>query len=725
MRFITTLCLTALSLFSFAQTLSKYIVVDQFGYMTEMQKVAILRDPQTGYDASESFAPGSNYAVINTSTSQQVFTGTPTLFNNGTTDASSGDKVWWFDFSSVKDTGTYYILDITNNVKSYTFKISNDVYKDVLKAAVRAFFYQRVGCAKEAKYAGTGWADGASHIGALQDKNCRLYNAKTNAATEKDLSGGWYDAGDFNKYTPWTASYVVALLRAYKENPSIWTDDYNIPESGNGIPDILDEIKWGMDFLLRMQQADGSCLSIVGESHKSPPSSATGQSLYGPANTVSASSCAGAFALGALVFGSTNNNSLKTYADTLRARALKAWTWSLANPYKIFHNNSSANGSTGLGAGDQETDSSGRFEAKMIAAVYLYELTNDANYKNLFEQYYQSFPLFAWSNFVDQYRFSQQDILMYYTGLTGVTASVVTKIKTTLKTAFTKTGDFIGKMNADPYRTFIKSYNWGSNAYKGKYGIMFYEISKYNIDAANNQKYLSASQEYVHYIHGVNPFNMVYLTNMSTYGAKKSITTIYHTWFTHGSTKWDETGVSTYGPAPGILSGGANENYTWDGCCDTKTCGSTANNNLCTSMTIPAVNEPQQKSYQNFNNSWPLNSWQITENSCGYQSDYIRNLSLTIGSLTPVITSISNDVLQTNTKVYPNPAEGYVIIELPAEQHNMQVSITDLNGRLVDQRSGLSGRQLYIDLSEKALKGLYFMTIQNESMRIMHKIVVQ
>ena len=88
--------------------------------------------------------------------------------------------------------------------------------------------------------------------------------------TERDVSGGWYDAGDYNKYTNWTAEYVVDLLRAYRERPEIWTDDYDIPESGNGVPDILDEVKWGLDWLVKMQDDDGSLLSIVGLDHAQP-----------------------------------------------------------------------------------------------------------------------------------------------------------------------------------------------------------------------------------------------------------------------------------------------------------------------------------------------------------------------------------------------------------------------------------------------------------------------
>lgn len=60
----------------------------------------------------------------------------------------------------------------------------------------------------------------------------------------------------------------VGLLHAYSENPAAWGDDFGIPESNNGVADILDEIKWGLDWLTRMQNADGSVLSIeIGRAH--------------------------------------------------------------------------------------------------------------------------------------------------------------------------------------------------------------------------------------------------------------------------------------------------------------------------------------------------------------------------------------------------------------------------------------------------------------------------
>ncbi|MBC7388610.1 MAG: LacI family transcriptional regulator, partial [Opitutaceae bacterium] len=152
----------------FAQTVSKYIVVDQFGYRPTAKKVAVLRDPVMGNDEAESFTPGNSYSLVNSANNSKVLTAAPTIWQNGKTDTVAGDKVWWFDFSSVSTPGSYYVLDVQKNVKSYNFDIKEDVYNMVLKQAVRFFFYQRVGFAKKQPYADAAWVDGASHLGPLQ-----------------------------------------------------------------------------------------------------------------------------------------------------------------------------------------------------------------------------------------------------------------------------------------------------------------------------------------------------------------------------------------------------------------------------------------------------------------------------------------------------------------------------------------------------------------------------
>ena len=299
-------------------------MVDQFGYLPGQQKIAVLRDPVTGFDNTEAFEPGATLRVVNTANNAVAFTGSATAWNGGATDASSGDRAWLFDFSSVTAAGSYEILDVDRNVRSARFDIGANVYRPVLVQAVRTFFYQRAGHAKATPFAGAGWVDAASHLGPLQDANARRYDAAQDASTERDLRGGWYDAGDYKKYTSWTSEYIVGLLHAYTENPGIWTDDFNIPESGNGVPDLLDEVKWGVDHLVRLQNDDGSVLSIVGMAHASPPSSATGPSVYGRASTSATLSAAAAYAQAARVFGALNTPAFNTYTAGLRTRAQEA-----------------------------------------------------------------------------------------------------------------------------------------------------------------------------------------------------------------------------------------------------------------------------------------------------------------------------------------------------------------------------------------------------------------
>jgi endoglucanase len=616
-------CLSAVN----GQTLSKYIVIDQFGYLPAYPKIAVIRNPQTGFDSDEHFVPGSSYALINALSGDTVFTAGITTWKSGATDASSGDKAWQFDFSSVSQAGRYYVLDMQQNVRSYEFIIGPLVYHEVLKQATRSFFYQRAGCKKDAAFAGSAWADNASHIGPLQDKNCRIYNDKTNAANELDLSGGWFDAGDYNKYTSWTANYVTEMMKAYLENPYAWADDYGIPESGNGTPDLLDEARWGIDFLLRMQRPNGGVLCIVGLQSASPPSATTGQSLYGPATTAASLNTSAAFAIASRVYRSIG---MDDYADTLLARAVKAYDWAVANPAVTFVNNSSSNGSQGLGAGNQEEDDYGRMMDKLEAASFLFEMTGNTSYKTYFESNYQKSHLFTYNKYAYPYEGVNQEILLHYSTLPGITASVGNSIRTYYRDAMMNNTDNFPAWNTkkDPYLAHLGSYTWGSNAVKCLQGNMYTDLITYNVDSSLLVNAFSAAMAYIHYIHGVNPLGMLYLSNMYRFGGDHGVNEFYHSWFTNGSAKWDRVGTSLYGPPPGFLTGGANPSYSWDNCCNTPDCGSAGNNALCTSEDIsPPQGQPSQKSYKDFNTSWPLNSWSVTENSCGYQMSYLKLLS--------------------------------------------------------------------------------------------------
>lgn len=602
-------------------------MVDQFGYRPTAEKLVIARDPVTGFDAAEAFTPGK-LAIVDAATGTTVLEGNATAWNGGATDAQSGDKLAWFDFSALQTPGRYYVKDVDKNVRSPTFSIAATVYRRALEAAVRTFFYQRAGQDKPAQWAGAGWVDGPSHVGPGQDLEARRYDATDDASTAKDVSGGWYDAGDYNKYTVWTSRYATTLLHAWVESPTAFGDDTRIPESGNGVADIVDEARWGLRHLGRLQQSDGSVLAIVGVDHASPPSAAKGPSKYGRASTTATRGAAMAFAYGAFALGKIP--SLSAEATALKERAEKAWTWAEANPDVVFKNNDGGSGTGGLGAGQQEFSDAGRAygweRLRLEGALYLFLVTGDVKYRAIVEQLAPSTHLLAWS-YAYPFEGDEQAALLTYAAAPNAVEATSKKIMSTWTQAM-KSDENFGAFTSkrDGYGAYLKDYTWGTNRTRATQGNMLgaYADSLAGEDAASASR---AAERFVHALHGVNPLGIVYLSNVQSLGAERSVREFYHAWFEHGSPLWDRAGVSAFGPAPGFLVGGPNPSYDVDGCCPGN-CGSPANNALCSSEPLsPPKGQPPQKSFKEFNTGWPVASWSVTENSNGYQVDYIRLLA--------------------------------------------------------------------------------------------------
>jgi|GEM_PF-5731021 len=105
---------------------------------------------------------------------------------------------------------------------------------------------------------------------------------------------------------------------------------------------------------------------------------------------------------------------------------------------------------------------------------------------------------------------------------------------------------------------------------------------------------------------------------MNAHGATKSLTEIYHAWFCDGSPLWDKVGVSAYGPPPGYLAGGPYEHFHTEQLPEAL--------RQAKELGLPSA-QPPAKMYADYNTSWPLNSWQLSEPSGGYQIAYIRLVS--------------------------------------------------------------------------------------------------
>lgn len=582
------------------------IQLDQFGYLPDSRKIAVLADPQSGFDSALAYSPGPTLQVRKWQSDGIVLTATPISWNGGAVHPQSGNIVKWFDFSAVTTWGSYYLYDPANNVRSHRFDIRDDVYRVPLKHATRVFFYQRSGFAKSTPYADPRWTDAASHLGPNQDLDCRLVTDPNNTSLARNLSGGWFDAGDSNKYTTFTLSTLHCLLDAYTQNPSAFGDNYRIPESGNGIPDLLDEVKWELDWLRRMQLEDGCALLKMGNhrgtSHlKNPPPSNDNRPRYYYPEPSSAATVtlASVFAHAALVY--RDIPALREYADDLRARAVKAFAHYEAHP----KNDNIDNKDIQFGLADLPPEKQDK--VAVAAAVYLYALTGEADYRAYVEKNHPRLDaeMKEWRSY-DTYL---TDALLFFTTLPDVSSPISEYIRASQLKAVANP-EFYGRTDADPYRAHMPrySYHWGSLSARSHVGSINENIARYGIDPARTDDYLVRAADTLHSIHGVNAFNKVFLSNMYVYGADNSVDEIFHFWFNDG-TDWDNVRTSAKGgPAPGFLTGGANKNW--------KPRGADA---------AGYVPPPPAKAYREWNG--PDASWQVTEPGIYYQAAYIKLLS--------------------------------------------------------------------------------------------------
>ncbi|TVQ04248.1 MAG: T9SS C-terminal target domain-containing protein [Balneolaceae bacterium] len=579
------------------------ILVDQFGYLLDGRKTAIIKVPAAGFDAGKhQTPPGSTFRVWNLETEEIVFEGQVISWNNGVVHQQSGDKIWHLDFSDLRDPGYYQIEEPVSGRMSHPFEIRENPWIGVLRAAVRTFFYQRSGFEKEARYAGENWADAAAY---LQEKETRDYFDQNNPDRFKDLHGGWFDAGDFNKYITFTSSAVHPLLMAYRLNPDIWGDNYNIPESGNGLPDLLDELKWQMDWVLRMQVEEGGVIIKMGQKEyysASPPSIDTRDRYYGRLSTSSTIAFASMTAHAALVY--REFPEWEDYADTLMQAGLKAYEY--FTDYYDRYGELNTNSDQGeIKAGDADRSVESQLSEAALFAIYMFALTGEQKWNELVAERYRDIPLFGWWGPYNHY-FGEG--LLYYTTLDGADASIREEI---LQRFRTKPGTFYGNAVAtDPYYAGMPDaqYHWGSLVVMANTGILNLNVARY-LDEPKEADYIQRARDILHYIHGRNPLDKCYLSNMYAYGAENPVNEFYHGWFEHGS-PWQNVLFSEKGgPAPGFLVGGPNQAYTGG------------------ENPYLELNQPPQKMYTDFSNGWPYNSWEITENSIGYQAGYIRLLS--------------------------------------------------------------------------------------------------
>lgn len=213
------------------------IIVDQVGYAVNSNKIAVFRGeilPDT-------------YELVNAETEEVVYKGS--VKEKGYNE-ETGENISYGDFTDFQVPGTYYFQAETIG-QSYPFVIEEDPYAALFDTALKQFYYSRCGLTLSTELAGE-----AAH-NACHTKTAEL---KEDTAVQIDVSGGWHIDENGTRNVSEGCLAVNNLLLAYELYGSVFTDSTGIPESGNGIPDLMDEVKYEVDWLLRMQDASSGAV---------------------------------------------------------------------------------------------------------------------------------------------------------------------------------------------------------------------------------------------------------------------------------------------------------------------------------------------------------------------------------------------------------------------------------------------------------------------------------
>ena len=210
----------------------------QVGYNAKQRKVAVVMMP-----GSYQIKDEQGKIVTSVGTREAIH------------DPLSRESLYKLDFSKVTKPGTYQLVHPFMG-ECGSFAVGEDVYREAHNAMIKALYFQRCGCALEEKYAGV-YKHEACHLDKVQVWSDR--------SIEFEATGGWHDAGDYGRYITPAAVTIGHLLYAFLKYPAAFTDELNIPESGNGVPDLLNECRYELEWMLKMQREDGSVyhLSLI------------------------------------------------------------------------------------------------------------------------------------------------------------------------------------------------------------------------------------------------------------------------------------------------------------------------------------------------------------------------------------------------------------------------------------------------------------------------------
>lgn len=467
-------------------------------------------------------------------------------------DKESGESVHLVDFSAYSAPGEGYVLAVGDD-QSTAFRIAADLYQQLTVDAMNYYYQNRSGIEITLPYARQSqWQRPSGH--ATSDKSVPCLKG-SGCSYSLDVSGGWYDAGDHGKYVVNGGIAVWTLLNLYERNKlrgdttTLADRSLTIPESGNGVSDLLDEVRWELEFLLKMQapadsaQAGMVHLKIHDEFWTAlgirPDEAETKQKRFlHPVSTSATLNLAAVAAQAARLWRGID--------DAFAARCLAAAerAWAAAKKYPAVY----AKVTDGNGGGAYEDDDVK--DEFFWAAAELFITTGQSAYRSdLLTSRYWSTLTAQVDGAPSSMNWAKTDALGTLSLVTAPNNLSAPEREQQRKKVLGAADSYLALVGQQAYRFPFNGgpngkYPWGSSSFVANNAIMLAVAN----DLAPNPKYVDAAVLGLDYLLGRNGLGQSYV---SGYG-NKTLVNPHHRFWAH------QANARFPGVPPGVLSGGPN-----------------------------------------------------------------------------------------------------------------------------------------------------------------------
>lgn len=598
----------------------------------------------------------------------QVLDANDNVVLNGTSETvnywnDGGEYVSKVNVSSITSPGVY---KFKTNELEINFEIGSDIYTSLSEASLKYYYYNRASTSISSTYGGA-FTRNLGHPDNIVYVHSSAASQDRPTGTIISSPKGWYDAGDYNKYIVNSGISTYTLLAAYEHYRSYYSSkNINIPETGGNIPDILDEVKWNLDWMLTMQEAsDGGVyhkLTGLNFSGIVMPENYNLDRYVVQKSTSAALNFAAVMATASRIF-SDFETQLPGYSAALLNASQSAYTWAKQNPNSYFTN------PAGVSTGEYgDNDVSDEFQ---WAAVELYITTGNSSYSN-------DINVSTIGNGTPSWRYTDPLALIsilyhknnFSTSIVNSASNLLVNTANEIKSHIVNSTMNIsmGVTNWD--------YVWGSNSEAANKILMLIRAYEFTQDIS----YLNAAYTATDYLFGRNGTGYCYVTGFGVNPTKNP-----H----HRISEADQV----TDPIPGMLAGGPNPGQQ-DGCSgylSNSNAGSYADDWCSYASNEVTINWNAPLAYS-------VNALHFYENGVTLNIDDFQ--------------TINNDIV-----IYPNPTNG--ISQIKMNINIESVTVYDNIGKII-----YIGNSKTLNLSNYS-RGLYFVKIKTTSNKIFTKKILK